>query len=827
MSDEIVTIDPDGLAPRAAASDNLFAVVFAPGGQLQKLPFDKLLTKLIAANLAKDTELSLRADLDHAADSVALVFNDPVAAKNGWWRKIGGVGTGDWIQFEVLAKSVRDDAEGFAALSLARANAAAESNNAATFAALQRAFVTIDGRNAYASVSPRSAWNGTVGTGFTSPPVDPTRTTAKPAMRLVVPPRQRFTNHLVVGVLAAANNRGRLDNLGVMAVRCHYEGNVATCLEPSWRSYLDANGQQQSVFAHWFVLVHNGVNSADASNGGAHVYFESIPLDSTMQNRVIGPIEFFPRGTLNDTELTIAPSLAEVPGSRYQTFLAAMNFIRTNNRHFALITATEAGNYDLGQMPAAFATRGHTIIRATAPITIAKSSYTTDTAAVLRARLDPLWFQGSNITIDFQNIEEVYNDASITLPNGNYEHVLEGIRVTNSATLESLRRKGVPRVAARFRGRAYFLGCQIDNVLNPCLNASLVLCCTVSQIGADVFSDALCVIHTRCDDVDSSWFQLERPAMSVTYTGAGTNWGLQTSGNSDADSRTFTARVDGAVVGTFTVGATEALFATGTNYDVADVVGWINGLGAGWSATLIDDTRRASALSIAGAKGAAFNQTLAIGATLSVVSMFDLHGDWFQQQGNIQENVICNGNLSTNMVTQDIITTGISGAGARCRDSVFINNAWHHKTTDRYNTGYGLAANIQSQLQRQHSHVVIAHNSWSGQSMALRGDIGGGAAYAADTYCLIANNALRGLAWQGTTNTNVSIQDNHLEAGATNPTNGTGTSIGGTPATFYVRASEGDFSPAGELLTNTKPSKLRLPLRGPVRSPLAPAGAVA
>lgn len=39
-------------------------------------------------------------------------------------------------------------------------------------------------------------------------PTDPVRTAAKPALRLLMPPRQRFTNTLVVRVVALANNGG-------------------------------------------------------------------------------------------------------------------------------------------------------------------------------------------------------------------------------------------------------------------------------------------------------------------------------------------------------------------------------------------------------------------------------------------------------------------------------------------------------------------------------------------------------------------------------------------------------------------------------------------
>lgn len=111
---DIVTVNPDQLGEAAAPTDEMAAVVFAPGGPLQKLAFDKLLAKLISTNLCKADKASLDADLAHDADAVALVFNDPSALQNGWYRKSGASGAGAWTQFEVLSKGVKDAAQAYA-----------------------------------------------------------------------------------------------------------------------------------------------------------------------------------------------------------------------------------------------------------------------------------------------------------------------------------------------------------------------------------------------------------------------------------------------------------------------------------------------------------------------------------------------------------------------------------------------------------------------------------------------------------------------------------------------------------------------------------------
>lgn len=106
MSD-LRTISPDELPGISEIPEDLHAVVFSPGGPLQAVPYEKLLTKLIAANLAKPTKAAIDADLAHPADSVALVFGDPAIALNGWYRKLGASGAGGWEQFEELSRNAR------------------------------------------------------------------------------------------------------------------------------------------------------------------------------------------------------------------------------------------------------------------------------------------------------------------------------------------------------------------------------------------------------------------------------------------------------------------------------------------------------------------------------------------------------------------------------------------------------------------------------------------------------------------------------------------------------------------------------------------------
>ncbi len=125
MSD-LRTISPDELPEITEIPEDLRALVFSPGGPLQAVNYERLLTKLIATNLSKPTKAAVDADLAHPADSVALVFGDPTPALNGWYRKLGASGAGSWEQFEELARNARIAAEAAVQLASDEADRAAQ-----------------------------------------------------------------------------------------------------------------------------------------------------------------------------------------------------------------------------------------------------------------------------------------------------------------------------------------------------------------------------------------------------------------------------------------------------------------------------------------------------------------------------------------------------------------------------------------------------------------------------------------------------------------------------------------------------------------------------
>ena len=639
-------------------------------------------------------------------------------------------------------------------------------------------------------IGPSASWTGTAGSGFASPPVDPVRTTAKPAMRIITPPRQAFTDRLIVGVVAGANDEGTLiNNLGIDKVTVHFEGNSIDISAPTLRSFADANGETVQYFGWWAVLQNPG-----STSGTAHVYFEAVPRDATMQRRVMGPYAFLPRAMLYDAQLEVDSTQA-ASGLRFQTMLTALDHVRSNALEHPLITITGGSAYDLEQSDFPYQVPGLITVKATVPVTFTRQ---TDDDGSFRPRRGPLRFMGENITFDFVRASNLYTEP------GAHAHWLDGVNITNSAGRDSLRWKA-PRnlLAFLIRERGWMTECNVTNMWAGGMNCSLVRGCVFSNSWSDLFTASDCVIGNTANGLDSTFYRTYLNAINGTGPANST---LAMSGTNSQNNRVLTAKVGTTTVGTFTVQTGFTAFTADTNYTVESVVAWLNSL-SGWSATADDTTRFAAALQADNTVGAWSMNTA--GAFL-VKTFFDTHADLFQHNG---ENFYLAGNSGTGIAAQNFFLDD-----ADSRDIVYINNSFDNTQTGNL-----------SQLSYPQSHVVIAHNTHTGQGLALRNDFGGALKYNPDAYCLIANNAFSTLAWSNPSagDADLVIAFNHLNGGAAVPQGALGTSVGGSALGNFADAAMGDFTPQGALLAFPKPPTVRYDARNNARrSPVAPVGAV-
>lgn len=659
-------------------------------------------------------------------------------------------------------------------------------------------------------LTPTSAWNGTAGTGFggsnPAAPTDPTRSTAKPALRLIVPPRQRFTNKLVVGVAAAANNGGTLIG-GVQTVRFHFEGAVQE-VAPRFHTFTDVNGVSRTYWGYWAVL-----RKPAGVAGEARFYAEAVPGNLAMQSRVIGPFSFFPAATAYDLELTINPDVAAT-GNNYHTMQTAMDRIRTSipvPTHPRITINKALTNFTLANT-IAFSVSGYITIEASQPVTFGfatlDTSASVDTNNAQRSRGGPLWLRGGNLTFDFALMDGLIAETALS-----HQWVLEGVTFTNSAGIGALFRGGNNTQGQRVTGNPWFLECAIANVRNGPINASLARGNLLQNVSADIFSGGSCIVGNRVERHSDVPTNDDAPALSVVYNGVEATATVARAGGLDLNTAVYTFKW-GINSRTFTCGKLATFYATGLSgdqgYTFAHLVTWVNtvlaGLDAGWSATVgTASARRASSGSLAGLKGQGFGDTSCKTTARQIVSNFDIHGDWYQQFSATLENVIAYDNIGYDMQTQNIFLSPVGGTFSR--DAVFYNNALGNDTTGSV---YFDETVVVSQLGRNNtavalSHVVVAHNSMPNQGLQFRN--GGTSFSTTDAYCLVANNALRTLVKEVTTagrEPGAIIRNNHIHAGQTPLPEAVGTTIGGDKNSLFVSFNTGNFTPAGALLTNLK-----------------------
>ncbi len=648
-------------------------------------------------------------------------------------------------------------------------------------------------------VSPSSEWTGAAGSGFSVLPVDPERTTAKPAMRLLVPPFQHFTDSIDVGVVSVANDRGGLIG-GIDRVRFKFEGQTQDVVQTRWHSFEDVNGSIVSYWGYWVRL------KKPAQIGGtAHLYVEAIPADATMQKRVIGPYVFSPSSTQYDLEIEVAASPTEITGQRYKTLKSAISYAKGQGARNPLITIKEAGRYDIGDDGGLnhWDNAGYSNITASVPnVFIGKETLNLADANIAPNRTK-LHLFGRNLTLDRKFVGALLYGNSETRT-----HWLDGITITDTSPggRDELWDGGVRNPRIMFPGGAWFTECSMSEVYSVPIGARLLRGCKVTRHGADIITGAVCVVQSTFDDHSDEAWNTEIPAFSVQYAGNETVANLARSGGAEG---TGTA---GGIY-TCTIGATSYTFDVGSlkhrsdlvgvevdgrtidGWFFGDVVDWLNTLPGITATLLIAPDRRANTGSLTTARGQGFGATDIKATTLTIQSYTDVHGDWYQTEVGSLENVIVGFNRHTNAQTQNVLLSPINGG--QIKDMLFFGNICNTEEVEGAVPNYGHST-AASQLGRPDvllSHVCFAQNSFVNQRWLVRTDNPG---FHIDSYSLFANNIAPSFTYtNGRLATEMDVRNNRFYDGASPPPGSINTIITGTGATLFTDEEAGDYTPSG------------------------------
>jgi len=634
--------------------------------------------------------------------------------------------------------------------------------------------------NSLPLLAPSLRWEGQAGSGFIEVPFDPARVSAKPAIRLIVPPNQFFTDELLIGVMAAANDGGSLQaNLGLKKVIVHCEGVSRDIPTPTFQTLADANGNYRAYFG-WWALLRN-----DGRSGHLEVYFEAIAADDSMQSRIVGPYQFSPQQRLHDHAVSVAAS----GEGDFLSIAEALAYFRAENAHNPLITIIELGDYDIATGAPAYEGEGYcTIAAPVAGVRIAKATYSSD-AAALRSGYSGLRFRGANLTLDMRHISEIYAE-----PGASRQHWLDGCNVVDSSGRGALWRGVTRPSSAIIRDGGWFTECKVTNCSNPFNQASLVRGTSVRNSTGDLYSGCPAVIgNVSSGHRADTTLAREVPALQVQYTGTAATATMELAGSNAASTRTLTVKIAGEAARSFPLEKSEAAYEASTNYTVENLVGWLNTI-PGMVATQLDKTsgRAAAWLSLPGLKGQEFTARDMTGVALRLVTFIDVPTYWWRA-GAMCENALVWGNLATDMVAPCLNV----GDATPKLDVLIANNAIQ-------NDADALAsAPNTSQFDGANSHVVFVHNTLSTQGVKFRTDL----SYVSVDRNLFANNSVRSITWAGPA-ASTPLVDNHIHTGEAVPAsapdraNVSGTTLGGDASTLYANDRVGEFGGLGELATH-------------------------
>ena len=623
-------------------------------------------------------------------------------------------------------------------------------------------------------LSPGAGWTGTGGTGYVSPPVDPTRTTAKPGAWWVDVPNRRFTSNFTIPVMAQALG-------GIAKVRFYLEGNTLDVTSPSFDTITDANGVGGKQRYGWMCPIDWTAMSARYTTGEALLYAEVFPTNVALQNKVIGPFRIWNASSEFSITKTIGPS-----GADYTTLVAAANAFETDfagsntwgvHPEFRVITS---GDYPFAGANG-FYSNAHGWITLTCAGGVTATLTAGGTRTYIRPFVDGIRLKGSGWHHDLAKSSYITLESTNGAGGGNLSQFwCDGINVIETGGKNALF-DGMPPntywVLPSNGGTpvsAYFTDCAFSDTyyaLSQFLlargNTSDGTCDDFINVSSD---NAYAQFNTTSGVDPSGTGGLRTPtaSLSVTYSGAGTAT-LECDGASNTPgNRTVTAKINGSSVGTFTLDNPDPVASVGTWATWTGLAAFINGL-ANWSGS-VQGTARGRAHSLVdltnGPTSAFLPKTITSTPTL-LYSQYDVHGDAYQAFKTAGGTIT---NLGMHFTSAKGINTSVGCQTFFMDGDTGLFQDCHYGYNEFAAFG---TINSYSQINAAQHHVTIIAHTHYGQDTILR--TVSPLLYNPDIYCSITYSSFDNFVWNNTPDTDLLLDHNNasggsLPSGSTNST---------------------------------------------------------
>lgn len=554
--------------------------------------------------------------------------------------------------------------------------------------------------------------------------------------------------------------------------------------------------------------------------GTIELFWRATPNDPTILPMVFGPLIFYfpsltpgPVSMWNATTnpagkfgrvIELAKTPAEIVGSRYRKWVDAAKYAKNNLLIGAIIYCTETGDYAprSGESTSVGSNNtGGRIITTQAPgVTCTMTNVgprppTSNLYYRNRTGYNGLHFK--MIEWDQEGFETLYYETT----GRQVRHVFEGCRIYNSMGPWPLFQGGYPGQPIAISGIYLDNLCENLRPDRSMQSTPLARNNTLVNIPGDIFTLANCAVGNRMTDLDQQYYRQNHPSVTIAYTGAGvaTHRRERDPGfTGDATDRNVTS--DRFILAVDAVDVLNVNLA-GTNSTLAALVNAVPNFAmvdlypSNWSSR---DDRMAASLTVAD-RGKPWPATAVTSTPQNIGTTFDVHSDFNQATTSPKTNVVICENWGLRLESQTYFWTQ---SGLQ-KDTLFENNAIY----------VTIGAGLSSQISVALSHVLFRHNDLLNQSFIFSGTV---------EKCEGYGNAMGSLKTEGSPD--MTWWDrNHagsvLGTAATQPTN---MIVGGSNATLYVDADNGDMRPKVggplELLANRIPPKTKFDRRGNLRA---------
>lgn len=639
------------------------------------------------------------------------------------------------------------------------------------------------------TIAPTSQWTGTAGSGFgtanPSAPSDPTRTGAKTILRQLFVPQIAFTADETLVVTAAAFG-------GMTKVTAWCEGNSVDLTSEGVFDYVDANGVTRWVRGYGVKLDYAAA-MALSTTGAMRVYFQGIPANGGVQERVIGPFLFYPRapgvgaGKQYDYEVQVIPGSSAVAGVSYPTIVAALNYMQSVSAVFPHVVLASNGRYSTAGTvsPARNAATSFATIEAAPGVTAYLGDY--DVAYTMLG-YDGLRFKGAGVVLETSAMSRDLTWALRYHAASNQWLWLDGCELTAGTPSPTYAGSGSGAQSLRYGTlpTQYFFSSQ--NTFGPfnfyftevnahdlsgygIQHAELIrnsVLDTVSGSGCELNQGAIHGLQlTKCDGVQTG-FRVDTPAFTIRYTGSASVAQIDqvrqdNSSTVSANGRACYFRLyEDSGTPTHTITVTN----TGTSYTtVQALVDAINAL-TGWVATMADPAPilNASFLSVPGsAPSLGIVKRTVTSTPQSLITIADVHANALTMDG------------TTGTTFENTTLEFISAYGLVESASVAINTVKDLSMRNCYFQDVSVTSGYTNQVSivtGPMSHILIDSTTITGANNVLQVGASGVAA-TFDAYSQLSRLSLEGLTRVNTTDPDlvmdsIAVRTLTVPSGATN-----------------------------------------------------------